>query len=157
MVSADNCEGIHHVALVVSDIYQAIEFYSAAFDGAVIKLAAWEVGEGKFDALTVLHQSSAKFCLMRFANSYIEIFEYSTGAASSQVQARADMQGIRHIAFQVKDLERTFERVCQAGGRSVGESIHVAGGGAARYCEDPFGNIIELLVPGGKMPPLEPR
>jgi predicted enzyme related to lactoylglutathione lyase len=44
-------------------------------------------------------------------------------------------------------------RVTAAGGTQLGEVITIPGGApAVVYCRDPFGNIIEFLKPGGRMP-----
>lgn len=148
------CDGVHHAALVVPDLDVAIRFYEAVFDGQLIKRAAWESGSSQFDGLTGLTDSAAAFCLMQFGGSYIEMFEYQSSRDNEWSGQRADHLGIRHLAFQVTNLELAQDRLLEAGGSTVGDSVHVNGGGSARYCRDPFGNIIELLVPGGKMPPL---
>jgi predicted enzyme related to lactoylglutathione lyase len=44
-------------------------------------------------------------------------------------------------------------RIVAAGGTQLGEVIAIPGGApAVVYCRDPFGNIIEFLKPGGRMP-----
>ena len=148
------CSGIHHPAIVVPDLSGAIAFYEAALDGELIKRSAWDQGTEQFDALTGLTDSAAAFCLMRFGHSFLEMFEFASSRHHDQRASSADELGIRHLAFQVSDLRKAEERLIAAGGTTVGETIHVTGGGSARYCRDPYGNIIELLVPGGKMPPL---
>ncbi|MEO1081707.1 MAG: VOC family protein [Pseudomonadota bacterium] len=148
------CSGIHHPALVVPDLDAAIAFYENTFSGELIKRAFWEAGNSQFDALTGLKDSAAAFCLMRFGGSYIELFEYRSSRDKEWRPAQADDLGLRHLAFQVRDLDHAVEQLLHAGGSTLGDSVHVANGGSARYCRDPFGNIVELLVPGGKMPSL---
>tara|TARA_R110001599_G_scaffold183999_1_gene377451 strand:+ start:2919 stop:3416 length:498 start_codon:yes stop_codon:yes gene_type:complete len=148
------CSGIHHPAIVVPDLSGAIAFYEAALGGELIKQSAWDHGTEQFDALTGLKDSAAAFCLLRFGHSFLEMFEYDSSRRHDWRTSKADELGIRHLAFQVNDLQIAEAKFIAAGGSTVGEAIHVKGGGSARYCRDPYGNIVELLVPGGKMPPL---
>lgn len=150
----ETCTGLHHPALVVPNLDDAIAFYESALGGKLIKRAAWEPGTAQFDDLTGLRNSAAAFCLVGFGSSYIEMFEYRSSRDNEPRHPEADELGIRHLAFQVADLDSAVASLLAAGGSTLGESVHVAGGGSARYCRDPFGNILELLVPGGKMPPI---
>jgi predicted enzyme related to lactoylglutathione lyase len=56
--------------------------------------------------------------------------------------------GLMHIAFNVADIQATFERAIAAGGQKLGEITYadVPGVGRAEfvYTRDPEGNIVEL-------------
>ena len=144
---------LHHAAVVVPNLDNAIDFYCRGVGAELVKRSSWETGTELFDSLTGLRNCSAKFCLLKIGHSYIELFEYGSTVYQSPAEEQADKLGIRHLAFQVADIEEAERNLTDAGASSVGERIHVTGGGSARYMRDPFGNIIELLVPGGKMPP----
>jgi len=149
-----HCTGIHHPALVVPDLDAAIDFYTQALGAELVKRAAWEPGNEMFDALTGIENSSAQFCLLRFGHSYLEIFAYASSRDDAASNPKADELGIRHLAFEVSAIDEAVEQTKNHGGTTLGKTVHVPGGGSACYCRDPFGNIIELLVPGGKMPDL---
>ncbi len=76
----------------------------------------------------------------------LEIFQYS--AIHECEPPTANRQGITHLAFQVDDVAATLERVCAAGGSSIGEvttrQIEGAGVITFAYARDPEGNVIEL-------------
>jgi len=76
----------------------------------------------------------------------LEIYQYSQNTPRSS--SVANREGIMHLAFEVDDVERTFDLVLKHGGKKIGEiaSSEVKGVGLLTfvYCADPEGNIIEL-------------
>lgn len=150
--SEQTCVGIHHPGLVVTDIAVAIEFYGRALGAELVKHSSWPTGSAQFDRLTGLQDSAAEFCLMRLGASYLEIFQYDSSKNKEVNTLAADELGIRHLAFEVADLDLAEKHLLSAGGSPLGNPVHVPAGGSARYYRDPFGNILELLVAGGTMP-----
>ncbi len=53
--------------------------------------------------------------------------------------------GPHHVAFTVDDFDGTLERLEQLGGRRRTASYDVHGGTRICYCEDPWGNVIEIV------------
>ena len=47
-----------------------------------------------------------------------------------------------------------LERCVELGGQKMNDPFSVPGGATAVYCRDPFGNLLELVEPGGRFPPL---
>jgi predicted enzyme related to lactoylglutathione lyase len=76
----------------------------------------------------------------------LEIFQYSKmkGAKAPSVSN----PGFGHIAFAVKDVKATLEKVKERGGSSVGSlvSTRIEGVGHIEvvYARDPEGNVVEL-------------
>ena len=147
-------KGIHHVALVTPNLDQAIAFYCQALSFSLVKRSHWQVPQPLFDSLMGLKNSAADFCLLKSANCYLEIFCYDSSKHQNLPPAAADQPGIRHIALEVASIDSLLASIIEAGGSRVGQQIQVPGGGAAIYCRDPFGNIIELIEPAGTMPGL---
>lgn len=77
----------------------------------------------------------------------LEIFSYSDNIEQAAKPA-ANRTGLRHLAFEVDDVEQTQARVLALGGHTLGEIItsDIAGAGSITfvYLTDPEGNIIEL-------------
>ncbi|NIB38906.1 hypothetical protein HBA55_04870 [Pseudomaricurvus alkylphenolicus] len=149
-----NIRGLHHVALVIPDLDQAIEFYGEALGFELVKRASWEAPHPLFDNLVGLKDCAAEFCLLKTGNCYLEMFCYQSSRHQDAHTPAADQPGIRHLAFEIEELQPSLEKVLQQGGSRIGEVVHVKGGGSAVYCRDPFGNILELVQPAGNMPGL---
>jgi catechol 2,3-dioxygenase-like lactoylglutathione lyase family enzyme len=76
----------------------------------------------------------------------LEIFQYSRQEDAQETAV--NRPGLGHIAFAVDDVEAAVDAVLAAGGRTVGETVSRAIGGAGTitfaYVTDPEGNVIEL-------------
>lgn len=76
----------------------------------------------------------------------LEIFQY--GSRPPTLAINPDTPGFSHIAFAVENVEKTAEKVFEAGGGPVGERTlrEIDGVGLLTlwYVTDPEGNIIEL-------------
>jgi predicted enzyme related to lactoylglutathione lyase len=76
----------------------------------------------------------------------LEIFQYSRmkGAKAPSVS----QPGFGHIAFAVKDVRATLERVKEHGGGAVGSLVSTTIEGVGHievvYARDPEGNVVEL-------------
>lgn len=147
-----NIVGFHHAAIVVPDLDRAVRFYSA--------LAGYEkIRESRWDRTSVFNQiigmtgSSARFCMLEGPYGFLELFEYE------QLQSTADPfslnagdYGIRHLCFQVEDVEEALARVVELGGSKMNEPVTNELGITCVYCRDPFGNLLELIRPAGGFP-----
>ena len=148
-------QGIHHAALVTPDLEQAKRFYCEVFEFAALFDYEWGPDDSTFNSLIGMEGTAAKMCLLKGKNAYLELFEYlAPGSEESPSSLHAGDLGIRHLAFEVKEVHAVRDRLEAHGGAAVAEPISVPGGLVAAYCRDPFGNIIELIQPGGPMPPL---
>jgi catechol 2,3-dioxygenase-like lactoylglutathione lyase family enzyme len=76
----------------------------------------------------------------------LEIYSYSEPA--DRPPPVANRLGFGHIAFEVRDVGATLDRVCERGGSAVGEVVTAEVSGRGRitfvYAADPEGNLIEL-------------
>ena len=144
---------LHHPALVVPDLIKAMAFYSDLFDLEKIKESRMTEASAIFDSITGLKGAIAKFCLLKGDGYYLELFEFvNTENALPEVNFSASSLGIRHLAFQVDNLTQASTKLISLGGSLLGEQKKIPGGGAAIYCRDPFGNIIEFTKPEENFP-----
>jgi glyoxylase I family protein len=144
---------LHHPGIVVPDIECAIRFYGSLLHMTVVKSGFIETPSPVFDAITGLESARFKSALLRGENFFIELFEFlSEEKVLPTIDLPASNLGIRHLAFQVEDMADAIQKLLELGGSNLGEVRKVTNGGTGVYCRDPFGNIIELLVPGEAFP-----
>ena len=147
--------GFHHPGIVVPDLDRAIEFYTEFLGYELYSRSSWTSENDGFNQVIGLDGSAASFCMLSGGNGYIELFEYEAPAATVDPAALgANEPGIRHIAIAVSDVAAMLERCVELGGHKMNDPFSVPGGATAVYCRDPFGNLMELVEPGGRFPPL---
>lgn len=153
--SADDVIGFHHPGIVVPDLEQGIQFYTQLLGYELYSQSSWSDDNDAFNQIVGLTGSAARFCMLKGKNSYIELFEY---ARKSQAPAAAELPasslGLRHICIAVRDVDVVLARCVKLGGAKINDPVSVPGGATAVYCRDPFGNLIELVRPGGRFPAL---
>jgi methylmalonyl-CoA epimerase len=126
---------IDHVAIAVSDLDAAIDYYERAFGATV---AHREVVEG----------DGVEEALMRVADSYIQL---STPIRDDSPVARfieKRGEGIHHIAFRVDDCAVALEAMKAAGATPIDEAPRPGSRGttvAFIHPKGSFGTLIELV------------
>lgn len=142
-----------HIGITVPDLERAVEFYSKAFDLYVI-----------MPPTEILHDDSAigQMCDDVFGQGWgrfriahlatgdgigIELFEFT----DTRPEANAFeywRPGLFHFCLQDQDLEARVKRIEELGGRQRMARVRAYYPGQKPYrmvyCEDPFGNIVEL-------------
>ena len=133
---------IAHVGIAVPDLDRAAAWYAGVlgFDPLGQPSAVTE-GEGHAGtvAADVLGEGSFRQAHLTGANGVaIELFEFE--------EEPTRWSGIFHVCLVPPNLERTAERIAACGGRRTSRIWPLFPGEPYRtcYCEDPFGNTIEL-------------
>jgi lactoylglutathione lyase family protein len=142
-----------HIGITVPDLEKAVEFYSGAFgcyvimgptevrqdDSAIGQMCDDVFGAG-WGSFRIAHLSTGD-------GIGIELFEFP----KTRPEERAFeywRPGIFHICLQDQDLEDRVKRIESFGGRQRMSQVRYYYPGEKPYrmvyCEDPFGNIIEL-------------
>lgn len=149
-------KGLHHVGIVTDDLEKAKRFYCGVFGFTVFSESAWSEDNDTFNTIIGMRGSAARFCMLRGPNCYLELFEYSSPASSEDPRLRqASDRGLRHMMFEVDDVGAAWSKVRELGGIVMNEPVSVPGGPTVIYCRDPFGNLLELAQPAGRMPSLD--
>lgn len=155
--------GVHHVAITVPDIDQALAFYNGVLGFELVTRVDWSSksadqtnaggpisSEILMTHLRNLHHLDGfddlegSIALLRVGNTNIELFDFRSPPSLPQDNAAPTRQcGLMHIGFDVTDVEDLYRRLSHAGVRFHAPPQR---GGAAitTYGRDPFGNILEF-------------
>jgi len=139
-----------HTSIVARDWKRLARFYVAAF-GCRPKPPERDLSGDWLQQLTGLREPRIRgihLVLPGYPSGgpTLEIFQYSR--SSFRRRPRPNTVGLAHIAFAVRDVRRTLEKVTKHGGSAVGELVSTTVAGVGKitvvYARDPEGNIIEL-------------
>lgn len=133
---------ITHVGVVVGDLDRAVAWYADVLGleplGPATEVRANE-GHAGAVAGDVLGEGSFRQAHLTSANGVaLELFEFA--------ERQRKWQGIFHVCLVPPNLEQAAARIVASGGRRTSRIWHVFPDAPYRtcYCEDPFGNTIEL-------------
>ena len=137
--------GVHHPALSVPDMDQALEFYCGVLGFETAMEAGWPSGVTPMDEAMALEDSACKIAMIKKGNSCIELFEFTgDNVPAGDVDRPVNKHGITHICLAASEFEKDFIFLEEAG-----VVFNTEPNGAApnrwAYGRDPFGNVIELL------------
>lgn len=136
--------GIHHTAISTSDLPRALAFYRDVLGFETVFEGGWPVGSEMADSITGLSGSSAQLAMLRASNSFIELFQYASPAASSGDPNRPVCDhGITHICLDVTDVDAEYQRLTAAGMRFHCPPQDL-GFARTTYGRDPDGNVVEI-------------
>lgn len=133
-----------HLGIVVRDIAKATAFFVAL--GLEVQ-GTGRVGGSLVDRIVAVPGSVSDIAMLQApdgvrALELIQIVEPDVHEGDSQ--APANTLGLRHVCFNVDDLEATVERLADHGGSLVGEIVDYEGSYLLCYLRGPEGIIIEL-------------
>lgn len=134
--------GLHHVALVVTDLDEGIAFYSNHLGFELVDRFEWDGDNAVIDATIGLPGSSARGAMMKTSNAFVELWQYRAPQSQDR-RAEPNDRGYSHIALQVQGIDEEHARLTAAGMTFVGPPVNF-GTSSAIYGRDPFGNVVEL-------------
>jgi catechol 2,3-dioxygenase-like lactoylglutathione lyase family enzyme len=135
---------VTHVGIGVPQLEPALHWYRVVLGleplGSVTTVHAHE-GHAGIVAADVLGPDLGSFKQGHLAGANgvaLELFEFE--------EPPAERRGLFHICFVVEDVAGTAERIAAGGGRRTSRiwPIFEDQPYAMCYCEDPFGNVVEL-------------
>ena len=152
-------KAVNHVAVSVTDIHKAMGWYRDVM-GMTVLVEPVEISavlpKGVEDihisnlVRTVFGEKLGKFliCHLSSANGVgIELFEF----IEPKSEQRKDnfeywKTGFFHISVTEPAIDKLVDRITSSGGRKRTEVMELNPGSGKRicFCEDPFGNIIEI-------------
>ncbi len=134
--------GIHHIALGVPDFDRALAFYRDTLGFEVVQTSDFKRDNPLADRAIGLPNVAAKMAMLKAANAYLELWQYSNPQPEDK-RGRPCDYGYVHFALQVDGLADEYARLVAAGMEFVGTPVDF-GIASAIYGKDPFGNVIEL-------------
>jgi catechol-2,3-dioxygenase len=148
---------VNHVAISVTDIKQAMEWYRDVIGMSVLA----EPAELSTDPsrtpphlaailTSIFGPDLGRFiiCHMKSSNGVgIELFQFLDPPSERRSKNFEYWKtGFFHLAITDPHLERLAERIAASGGKKRTEVLELVSGSGKRicFCEDPFGNVIEI-------------
>jgi catechol 2,3-dioxygenase-like lactoylglutathione lyase family enzyme len=135
---------MHHTGIVVDDLAAATAF----FVELGLKLAGdGTVGGDVVDRIVGLEGVRCKFAMVETPDGHgrLELIEFETPSAErGDSQAPANTWGLRHIAFEVDDIDAVVARAQARGAELVGEVVQYGNSYRLCYVRGPEGIIVEL-------------
>ena len=139
--------GVHHTSFSTNNFDRLLHFYRDLIGLEFV--ASYDWGQDsedivKLDKIVGLKASATRTALLRAGNTHIEIFQYLSPKGKNPAGERPACDvGLTHVAFDVVDIDKEYERLKAAGVTFHTPPQHV-GTFKATYGRDPDGNIFEL-------------
>ncbi|MGC2684935.1 MAG: VOC family protein [Candidatus Nitrosopolaris sp.] len=144
---------INHVAVSVPDLDLAVNWYKEVFGFTLVREPIEFVPDDTLKGMAVkdIHGPSLKKVRMVWLSSAnqvgFEIFEY----IEPKAEKRTDnfeywKSGFTHICITDPDIEGLCKKISETGGKQRSKVWEIVPdkGYKIAFCEDPFGNIIEI-------------
>ena len=144
---------INHIAVSVSNLEEAIKWYQDILGFTLIREPIEFVADDSLTGMAVKDIHGPKLKKMRMAwltsanQVGFEIFEYVEPKAEKREDSFEYWKsGITHISVTDPDIEGLCKRISESGGRQRSKIWEVVQDKHYKiaFCEDPFGNIIEI-------------
>ena len=137
---------LDHINIVVRDLERTAAFFR------VLGFSASEPAElsGEWiSAVVGLKEVRARYCVLRHPGSATTIellsYQHPPPEPPSACIADANRVGLRHIAFEVEDIESEMQRLRQAGAEFLsGAHVYPQTGKKLVYFRGPEGILLEL-------------
>ena len=134
-----------HVGIVVQDMERSLRFWRDIM-GLAVAVDFWE--EGPFID-TVQSLQGVKLHMIKLKapdGSLVELLKDESHPTPAPDRNRLCDRGIRHIAFTVEDVERSW-KVLRENGCEVLSNPVVSPDGKAKlfFCRDPEGSLLEIV------------
>jgi catechol 2,3-dioxygenase-like lactoylglutathione lyase family enzyme len=153
-------EGVEAVAITVSDLDRAVDFYARVL--LFEKVSEVELLGAPWERLLGVFGANVRVARMRLGRETIELVEYLTPRGRVvPADSRSNDRWFQHVAIIVRDMDRAYrwlrrhkvEHASTAPQRLPDWNPH-AGGIRAFYFKDPDGHPLEILqFPPGKGDP----
>ncbi len=152
--------GIGLIGMTVSDMDQAVQFYSKVLEFQ--KVADTEFHKPEFDRLTGIFGTRVRMVTMKLGEEMIELIEYLTPAGRPiPLDSRSNDRWFQHIAIVVRNMDAAYARLRQFKVKSISTEPQripdwnkAAAGIKALYFKDMDNHALELIYfPPGKGDP----
>lgn len=148
-------ERIDHINIVVDDMQKMVAFYTNALGMRQTRQAV--IAGQWIEAVTGLSPVEAEVVFLEAGGeTRIELLRYRKPEGSARLPGldRPNVQGYRHIALRVTDIDQVVASIEAAGIKMLGAiqqvpDAQVEYGDQKKhlvYCRDPEGNLLELCA-----------
>ena len=122
----NRCIGIDHVNIVVEDLHRMKEFYENVFGMEVYRQA--QISGSWIDAVTGLKDVVADVVFLHMASgSNLELIHYRRPSGERpDMLAMPNTKGLRHIAFEIGDMQSTLNDIRKFGVDVLGDMANYA-------------------------------
>jgi catechol 2,3-dioxygenase-like lactoylglutathione lyase family enzyme len=134
---------IHHTGISVRDRQLMLCFYRDLLGFEVVHELEWQ-DDSVTDRVIGVPGSAAWKATLKAGDSFLEIFSFSTPAATNSGPLRASDKGYTHLALLVTDIEGEYQRLRDAG-IHFNSPVQTFGPVKSVYGLAPEGNIFEML------------
>ena len=141
---------LNHVALTVADLDAAVSWYASVFGFEVLagpvefEIGATDEGSSLPDVFGKRFRK-LRMCWMATGGATgFELFEFVDPRTEERPSFEYWKTGLMHFAVTVGDVEEVANRIDASGGRRVSKVWPWYEGHEFTYCQDPWGNIVEL-------------
>ena len=136
---------MRHVGIVVSDIEKNLQFWRDIM-GLKVVADSWEKGEF-ID--TVQHLERVKLHMIKLTapdDSMVELLKDDSHPTPPPERNRLCDRGIRHIAFTVDDIQKSWDILHTHGCEVLNDPVTAPDGKAKLFfARDPEGNLLEIV------------
>ena len=136
---------VRHTGIVVSDMQESLRFYRDLLGMEV--WADFKDDSHFVQAVTDVPGAHIWMIKLKAADGCsIELLQYLSHPQDVPKPVRACDVGCNHVALQVDDLDKLYEKLISAGIRAhVPPTVSPDGYAKVIYCRDPEGVIVELV------------
>jgi catechol 2,3-dioxygenase-like lactoylglutathione lyase family enzyme len=146
--------GVHHISLATADMARCLHFYRDLMGLTLIGEGHSEPGNTSFETVVGLQGARIHGAGVPPGNLPTQVFQYKHPLPLERPAPRPCDVGIRHICFDVTDIQAEHARLSSAGVEFISEP-QVMGHHRVKavYARDPDGNIVELqeIFPGSRV------
>ena len=136
--------GMNHTGFVVRDVEKATMFYRDVIGLTVV--TTYEREGSPISQVVGYENAHLRVALLSIEEGHIlELIQYVHPPGSERATEERSTLGGTHLAFNVEDIEQTFQQLVSNGVRGLNPPAEVAPGRKACYMQDPDGNWIELI------------
>ena len=139
--------GMNHTGFVVSDLEKSVAFYRD-----IVGLKAMEIRErdgGPISHILGYENTHIRIGELQYGDGHmIELIQYVHPPGVERPSSERNFFGAAHIAFEVDDINATYEHMVSNGAQKLNPPMELVPGKKGCYLQDPDGNWVELLELG---------
>ncbi len=135
---------MHHTGFVVRDLDSCVAFYRDVL-GLTAADPIIRIGPG-ISQVVGYDQTELRRVFLAIADGHVlELIQYVHPLGADRPTEERNAIGASHLAFEVDDIEETFELLVDRGAQGMNPPVEIIPGRIGCYLQDPEGNWIELL------------